>query len=68
MPIYEFRCPKCSKKEDYHPFEIFYRGRGLPEFRKCPDCGSISPRIFSSYNFQFSPYLKELGGGNMVSY
>ena len=64
MPIYEFTCPECKER-----FEILYRGKGLPEFRKCPKCKTSSPRVlFSKSNFKFSEYLKELGGGNMVNY
>ena len=63
MPIYEFVCPVCGKK-----FELLHRGEGLPEYRKCPFCGAYGRRVFSTCNFQFSPYLKELGEGKMVSY
>ena len=63
MPIYEFKCPKCGNK-----FEILHRGQGLPEYRKCPDCGQFSPRVFSTFSFQFSLYLRELGKGNMIDY
>ncbi len=63
MPIFEYECPNCKKV-----FEILWRHHSTPMNWACPDCGIISPKVYSSFNFQFSPYLKELGEGNMVSY
>jgi putative FmdB family regulatory protein len=66
MPIYEYQCPnpKCGNK-----FEVLLVNiKVIPLDRDCPKCGRLSPKVFSSYNFQFSPYLKELDKDNMVSY
>lgn len=67
MPVYEYKCPSCKKV-----FEILWRSEGLQEDmlepHPCPYCGTLSPKIFSPFNFQFSPYLKELGEGRMVNY
>jgi len=64
MPVYEYICPNCGKR-----FEIFWKTtRSIPLNRRCPDCGTLSPKIYSPFNFQFSPYLKELREGNMLDY
>lgn len=63
MPVYEYRCPSCGKV-----FEITRRVDDIPKESPCPDCGTPSPKIFSSFNFQFSPYLKELREGKMLDY
>ena len=63
MPIYEYECPECSKK-----FELLWKGqtigitghpyhKELPQISKCPNCGSLYPRVMSIYNFQFSQFL-----------
>jgi len=64
MPIYEFKCLHCDKK-----FDVLWRVDSIPGYHRCPDCGGLSPKqLFSYFNFQFSPYLKELREGNMVDY
>ncbi len=68
MPTYEYRCPNCVENNKPKVFEILWKGKSIPQNRECPDCGTISPKIFSTYNFQFSLYLKELGEGRMASY
>lgn len=64
MPVYEYVCPKCDKK-----FEIFHRSKEIRKLYPCPDCGTLSPKILSvPHKAIFSPYLKELGGDNMLDY
>jgi putative FmdB family regulatory protein len=63
MPILEFKCPKCGKV-----FEILWREKEILTSYKCPGCGALSPRTFSKFNFQFSPFLKDLCGGTIMDY
>ena len=64
MAVYEYKCPSCGKV-----FEIDWEDRdSIPKELKCPDCGELSPRKFSSFQYSFSPYLRELREGNMVDY
>ncbi len=58
MPIYEYRCPKCSK--------IFEEWSHITEDHPqepCPDCGTPSPRIMSSTSF-----ILEGGGWYVTDY
>jgi len=61
MPIYEYVCPKCG-----HKFEVFYRNIRVTYSHPCPECGTDSPKVFSTYNFQFSPFLQELCKGTII--
>jgi putative FmdB family regulatory protein len=61
MPVYDFKCPKCGLTIE--KMQSFYA-----KAPKCPDCGVDCVRLISTGYFQFSPYLRELGGDNMISY
>lgn len=46
MPIYEFRCGKCSRRFE-HLCQMGESGEKL----KCPDCGAPAPvRVMSSFS------------------
>jgi len=51
MPIYEYRCNRCSKE-----FEIFQKITDEPA-SKCPDCGGKIERLVSATSFSLK------GGG-----
>lgn len=52
MPIYEYRCPKCS-----HEFEVLHRKVNAPP-PKCPECGHEPvEKLVSVTNFELK------GGG-----
>ena len=64
MPIYEYKCPECGIIS-----ELEWKNRDtIPQEIICPACGIPAQRKFSSFQFGFSPYLKELREGNMVDY
>lgn len=63
MPNYEYHCPSCGKK-----FEVTRAMKDVKGEEPCPDCNISSPRVFSTFQFTFSPYLQELREGNMVDY
>lgn len=45
MPIYEFRCPKCSKR-----FERLCALGETGSSLRCPDCGEANPeRVMSGF-------------------
>ncbi|MBI1848980.1 MAG: zinc ribbon domain-containing protein [Planctomycetes bacterium] len=45
MPIYEYRCARCS-----HRFDFLHRSSRAPAPRECPKCGAKKPsRIFSTF-------------------
>lgn len=60
---YEYKCPNCGEK-----FELFSRTFKHPKTVPCPKCRTDSPQVFSTFGFQFSPYLRELGEGTMLDY
>ena len=43
MPLYEYLCPSCDDR-----FERLARFSDAPE-ANCPDCGSVSPRVLSTF-------------------
>ncbi len=61
MAVYEFKCPSCG-----NVFEIKRNIKDMPQEFPCSECDTISPKILSKGSFQFSPFLKELGGTNML--
>lgn len=63
MPLYEYSCPRCKNRFE-HKSQTFK----AKDKRHCPECGALCPKVMSAPNFQFSQYLKELGGNNLVSY
>ncbi len=45
MPIYEYRCEKCSKK-----FDILHKSSLSEEKIMCPACGSLeNKKVFSTF-------------------
>ncbi len=46
MPIYEYKCPSCSKK-----FEEWVKNSEESEQAVCPDCDVSSPRVLSATTF-----------------
>jgi len=61
MPVYEFVCSNCGER-----FDVLWREGGIPDFHWCPKCGGLSPRVFSTFKFQFSPFLTELSDGTIL--
>ena len=62
--IYEYKCPECGEV-----MELDWSNRTtIPSYVTCTSCGWRSPRKYSSFQFIFSPYLKEPREGNMVDY
>jgi putative FmdB family regulatory protein len=46
MPIYEYKCPKCSNL-----FQLLERMSESTETRKCPKCGEDAKKIISLSSF-----------------
>jgi len=63
MPIYEYKCPNCNDI-----FELKRNIKDIPKEFPCPKCGNTARKIYPKYSFQFSLYLQELGGDNMIDY
>jgi len=53
MPVYDYRCRSCD-----YVFEL-ERPLGYLDDEACPQCGSVSKRVFQVYEEQ-----PELGGGS----
>lgn len=61
MPIFEYECSGCGER-----IEVFCRNKDSPEHTDCPKCGTPAPKVFSVFNFQFSPFLKALSNGEII--
>ena len=48
MPIYEYKCQRCSNK-----FEKIRRVKDRDNKIACPQCGSEAHRVLSPVNFTF---------------
>ena len=48
MPVYEYECPKDSKR-----LEIEFPITALPQNVMCPDCGTELNRVWSTPAIQF---------------
>jgi len=62
MPIYEYKCEKCSDV-----FELFESINSKSEIRKCSSCGGNAKRIISMSNFQLKGsgwYVTDYKGKN----
>ena len=62
MPIYEYKCEKCSDV-----FELFESINSKSEIRKCSKCGGVAKRIISMSNFQLKGsgwYVTDYKGKN----
>ena len=46
MPIYEYQCPQCG-----HVFEEWVKLSEAHREEKCPECGTLSPRLISHTSF-----------------
>lgn len=58
MPIYEYRCPKCSSR-----FEVIYIRFGEEGKAVCPNCGFAEPeRVLSRFHLR-GPARKTGEGG-----
>ena len=58
MPVYEYKCQKCSKI-----FEITHKITDKP-IKKCPSCHGVVDRLISStaFNLKGSGWYKDLYG------
>lgn len=63
MATYEFECPKCKER-----WEVTKPMKDSSREEFCPICHKAGLRIYHPISFTFSPYLKELRGGNMLDY
>jgi len=61
MPVYEYRCPQCKESLEVRQTEY----SPLPSI-PCPHCRVDCPKLLSTPNWKFSPFLTELCAGTMV--
>ncbi len=68
MPVFEYKCPSCDRKEE----EYFKTHKKIKKRIKCVQCGAMMVRLFSLFKADVFPregvYLEHVSAEGKIFY